>query len=57
MDLALGKVFSEQKLLELISGYVLDVDHLSLKMLRCNTWKNVFLIFLPLFTDVPLINM
>ncbi len=34
MDLTVGKVFSEQKLYVLISGYVLDLDHLSLKKLR-----------------------
>ncbi len=34
MDLTVGKVFSEQKLYVLISGYVLDLDHLSLKKSR-----------------------
>lgn len=57
MDLTVGKVFSEQKLYVLISGYVLDLDHLSLKKQRYNFWRNAFLIFLPLFTEVQLNGM
>lgn len=57
MDIAKGKVFSEQKLFALISVYVLDLDHLSLKNLRYNFWRNAFFIFLPLFTEVQLNDM